>query len=56
MQSETEEQPTPQQPIWEFAQELLQDAPPKELAKLPVDSATNHDHYHYLYGTTKQQC
>ena len=27
---------TPQQPIWEFAQELMQDAPPEELAKLPT--------------------
>ncbi|PZO38309.1 MAG: hypothetical protein DCF19_16655 [Pseudanabaena frigida] len=39
---------TIQQPIWEFAQELMQDAPPEELAKLTADSARNHDHY--LYG------
>ncbi|MFN7715766.1 MAG: hypothetical protein ACK5QS_09845 [Pseudanabaenaceae cyanobacterium] len=43
---------TPPQPIWEFAQELMQDAPPEELAKLPADSARNHDHY--LYGAPKQ--
>jgi hypothetical protein len=43
---------TTQQPIWEFAQELMQDAPPEELAKLPADSARNHDHY--LYGAPKQ--
>jgi hypothetical protein len=46
------DQPTNQQPIWEFAQELMQDAPPEELAKLPADSARNHDHY--LYGAPKQ--
>jgi hypothetical protein len=40
------------QPIWEYAQELMQDAPPEELAKLPSDSARNHDHY--LYGAPKQ--
>ena len=43
---------TNKQPIWEFAQELMQDAPPEELAKLPADSARNHDHY--LYGAPKQ--
>ena len=46
------DKPTNQQPIWEFAQELMQDAPPEELAKLPTDSARNHDHY--LYGAPKQ--
>ena len=46
------DKPTDQQPIWEFAQELMQDAPPEELAKLPTDSARNHDHY--LYGAPKQ--
>lgn len=46
------DKPTTQQPIWEFAQELMQDAPPEELAKLPADSARNHDHY--LYGAPKQ--
>ncbi len=29
------------QPIWEYAQELIQDAPSEELAKLPADSARN---------------
>jgi hypothetical protein len=38
---------TTQQPIWEFAQELMQDVSPEELAKLPSDSARNHDHYLY---------
>ena len=46
------DQQNAQQPIWEFAQELMQDAPPEELAKLPADSARNHDHY--LYGAPKQ--
>ncbi|GBO53186.1 hypothetical protein APA_1093 [Pseudanabaena sp. lw0831] len=35
-----EEQAT-NQPIWEFAQELMQDAPPEELSKLPADSDRN---------------
>ena len=46
------DKPTNQQPIWEFAQELMQDAPPEELTKLPTDSARNHDHY--LYDAPKQ--
>ncbi len=47
VESEAVEHQTTQQPIWEFAQELMQDAPPEELAKLPADSARNHDHYLY---------
>jgi hypothetical protein len=35
------EKQTTHQPIWEFAQELMQDAPPEELANLPVDRARN---------------
>jgi hypothetical protein len=52
VESEVADLQTSQQPIWEFAQELMQDAPPEELAKLPIDSARNHDHY--LYGAPKQ--
>jgi hypothetical protein len=52
VEPESIDRQTPQQPIWEFAQELMQDAPPEELAKLPADSARNHDHY--LYGAAKQ--
>jgi hypothetical protein len=52
MQSKAVDQQTPQQPIWEFTQELSQDAPPEELANLPADHARNCDRY--LYGTTKQ--
>jgi hypothetical protein len=50
--TETIEKQAIHQPIWAFAQELMQDAPPEELAKLPADSARNHDHY--LYGAPKQ--
>jgi hypothetical protein len=32
------------QAIWEFAQELMQDTSPEELAKLPANSARNHVH------------
>jgi hypothetical protein len=48
---EASEKQETNQPIWEFAQELMQDAPPEALALLPVDSARNHDHY--LYGAPK---
>ncbi len=39
-------------PLWEFAQDLMKDAPPEALVQLPTDGAKNHDHY--LYGTPKQ--
>jgi hypothetical protein len=45
LEYEKSEKQEPHQPIWEFAQELMQDAPPEVLASLPVDSARNHDHY-----------
>ena len=39
-------------PLWQVAQELMQDAPPDVLEQLPTDGARNHDHY--LYGAPKQ--
>ena len=39
-------------PIWERIAALTADAPPEELAKLPTDGASQHDHY--LYGTPKE--
>ena len=39
-------------PIWERLAALTADAPPEELAKLPTDGASQHDHY--LYGTPKR--
>jgi predicted DNA-binding antitoxin AbrB/MazE fold protein len=39
-------------PIWERIIALTADAPPEELAKLPVDGASQHDHY--IYGTPKR--
>jgi antitoxin component of MazEF toxin-antitoxin module len=41
----------PRIPIWERIMALTADAPPEELAKVPTDSASQHDHY--LYGTPK---
>ena len=40
-QTEIADKQETHQPIWEYAQELMQDAPPEELAKLPADSARN---------------
>ena len=39
-------------PIWEKIIALTADAPEEELAKLPVDGASQHDHY--IYGTPKR--
>ena len=39
-------------PIWERIVALTTDAPPDELAKPPIDGASQHDHY--LYGTPKR--
>jgi hypothetical protein len=40
-------------PIWEVIDELLADVPEEELAKLPRDGATQHDHY--IYGLPKRK-
>jgi antitoxin component of MazEF toxin-antitoxin module len=39
-------------PIWERILALTADAPAEELDKLPVDGASQHDHY--IYGTPKR--
>jgi predicted DNA-binding antitoxin AbrB/MazE fold protein len=39
-------------PIWERAVALTADAPPEELDKLPIDGASQLDHY--LYGAPKR--
>jgi len=39
-------------PIWEKILALTRDIPPEELAKLPTDGASQHDHY--IYGTPKR--
>ena len=39
-------------PIWERIAERVADVPPEELAKLPTDGASQHDHY--IYGTPKR--
>lgn len=39
-------------PIWEIADELFDEIPEEELERLPIDGATQHDHY--LYGTPKR--
>jgi antitoxin component of MazEF toxin-antitoxin module len=42
----------PRRPIWEKIADLIADVPPEELAKLPTDGASQHDHY--IYGTPKR--
>jgi antitoxin component of MazEF toxin-antitoxin module len=42
----------PRQPIWERIIALTADASPEELAKPPIDGASQHDHY--LYGAPKR--
>ena len=39
-------------PSWERIAERVADVPPEELAKLPTDGASQHDHY--IYGTPKR--
>lgn len=39
-------------PIGERIAETVADVPPEELAKLPTDGASQHDHY--IYGTPKR--
>jgi Arc/MetJ-type ribon-helix-helix transcriptional regulator len=41
-----------EKPIWEVMDELRRSVPPEEFAKLPVDGASQHDHY--IYGTPKR--
>lgn len=40
-------------PISEVIAEIMADTPPEELAKLPADGASHHDHY--LYGWPRNQ-
>jgi hypothetical protein len=42
----------PDLPIWEFAVQLMRDAPDEALEALPMDGASQHDHY--LYGAPKR--
>ena len=37
-----------ERPIWELIEDNMTDVPADEFAKLPVDGASEHDHY--LYG------
>jgi hypothetical protein len=39
-------------PIWEVIADNMSDVPPDEFEKLPVDGASEHDHY--LYGHPKR--
>ena len=51
----SEEQPENKQgerPIWEAIEEIWRDVPAEELAKLPRDGASQHDHY--IYGLPKK--
>ena len=50
-----EEQPADKaegRPIWEAIEEIWRDVPAEELAKLPKDGASQHDHY--IYGLPKK--
>lgn len=44
--------PAADKPLWQVAQDLMQDAPPEVLDQLPTDGARNPDHY--LYGAPKR--
>ena len=44
--------PIQRKPIWERAAELRETIPAEEWAKLPIDGASQHDHY--IYGTPKR--
>jgi Arc/MetJ-type ribon-helix-helix transcriptional regulator len=50
--SESTAAPGKRKPIWERAAELRGSIPAEEWAKLPVDGASQHDHY--IYGTPKR--
>jgi hypothetical protein len=39
-------------PIWQIAKELVQDIPLDVIETMPVNGASEHDHY--LYGTPEQ--
>jgi len=41
-----------EKPIWEVMDELRSSVPSEEFTKLPVDGASQHDHY--IYGTPKR--
>ena len=42
----------PHKPIWETFIEASREIPDEELARLPTDGATQHDHY--IYGVPKR--
>ncbi len=42
-----------QRPISQVIAEIMSDVPPEELAKLPEDGASEHDHY--IYGWPKRK-
>ena len=46
-------QGTVARPVWEMFDELSQQVPIEEWAKLPTDGAEQHDHY--LYGAPKRR-
>ena len=52
LESKSDSTAATREPIWERLAKLAADAPPEELAKLPVDGASQHDHY--LYGSPKR--
>ena len=43
-----------ERPISQIIAEIMSDVPPEELAKLPEDGASEHDHYIYGWPKRKQ--
>jgi hypothetical protein len=49
--AENQEKKKVTKPIWEIAEDLIEDMSEAEKAQLPHDGAVEHDHY--IYGTPK---
>lgn len=51
-QSPISSRPADQRPIWEIILDNMKDVPAEEFDRLPLDGASEHDHY--LYGHPKR--
>jgi hypothetical protein len=45
--------PETRKPIWQIAQEIMEDVPPEIIGQLSTDGAEQLDHY--IYGTPKHE-
>lgn len=52
-QSASKRAEAPKRSLVDIFEEIWRDTPPEELAKLPEDGATQHDHY--IYGLPKRE-